>query len=87
MNRLTKTDSRRGRGVPGTQPPSVRAAGTCAPVVRAAATRAQARAIGVPQDAGVPQTGASPVGGGGQCHLLVKGKSSVKDSWTGLDVH
>jgi len=28
-----------------------------------------------------------PLVDGGQCHLLVKGKSSVKDSWTGLDVH
>ena len=63
MNRLTKTDCRRGRGVPRTQPPSIHATGTCAPVAGAAATRAQARAIGVPQDAGVPRTSASPVGG------------------------
>ena len=55
MNRLTKADSRQGRGVRRTHSPSVRAVGTCAPVAGAAATRAQAGATGVPQDAGVPR--------------------------------
>jgi len=67
MNRLTKADSRQGRGVRRTHSPSVRAVGTCAPVAGAAATRAQAGATGVPQDVGVPKTcapqiGAFPVG-------------------------
>jgi len=63
MNRLTKTDSRRGRGVPKTLPPSVHGAGIYASVASATAARAQAGATDVPQDAGLPRTGASPVGG------------------------
>ena len=63
MNQLTKTDSQRGRGVLKTLPPSVHGAGIYALVAGAAAAHAQARAIGVPQDAGLPRTGASPVGG------------------------
>jgi len=59
MNRLTNTDSRQGRGVRRTHSPSVRAAETCAPVAGAAATRAQAGATCVPQDAGVPRGAAA----------------------------
>ncbi|XP_006644205.1 uncharacterized protein LOC102709966 isoform X2 [Oryza brachyantha] len=54
MNRLTKTDSRRGRGVPRTHPEGAATGG------QAAATHRQSGAIGVPQYAA---TCAQPVGG------------------------
>uniref|UniRef100_J3MWE4 No apical meristem-associated C-terminal domain-containing protein n=1 Tax=Oryza brachyantha TaxID=4533 RepID=J3MWE4_ORYBR len=63
MNRLPRTDARRGKVAPRSHPRSIRAGGICGSVAGGDGSHAQPKATGVPQADGVHQIGASLVAG------------------------